>query len=286
GRVLVNGSNFEYEYTLKDHLGNTRVTFDENSTVTQENFYYPFGLVTSSTLSGDANKYLYNNKEYFSDNDLNWYHYGARFYDPQIARWHTMDPADEFNSPYSYVGNDPVNLVDPDGAQAYKPIGISIPPGMNKQLDYYKESIYKTFVEIAADTYGDAFELITGYTITGDKGDRLYALAALVIPGISSKVGKTVLGKFPKYLEMANDLGANKFNIPTDIWNKMTKSEQWAANKKFLDRAISRGDEIILSNPVKNVEDVSGAFRQELDYLIEQGFTISEDGTKMLNKVD
>ena len=26
-----------------------------------------------------------------------------------------MDPADEFHSPYTYVGGDPVNLVDPDG---------------------------------------------------------------------------------------------------------------------------------------------------------------------------
>lgn len=28
---------------------------------------------------------------------------------------HTMDPADEFNSPYVYVHNDPVNYLDPDG---------------------------------------------------------------------------------------------------------------------------------------------------------------------------
>jgi len=29
-----------------------------------------------------------------------------------------MDPADEFHSPYVYVGCDPVNLVDPDGRQS------------------------------------------------------------------------------------------------------------------------------------------------------------------------
>ena len=33
-------------------------------------------------------------------------------------------------------------------------------------------------------------------------------------------------------------LGARRFNIPDKIWNKMTKIEQWNANKKFLDRLI------------------------------------------------
>ena len=62
----------------------------------------------------------------------------------------------------------------------------------------------------------------------------------------------------------------------------MTKAEQWAANQKFLDRMIRRGDDIILSNPVKNVNEVTGAFRQELDYLIQQGFRLSDDGTRLL----
>ena len=67
-------------------------------------------------------------------------------------------------------------------------------------------------------------------------------------------------------------MGANRFSIPTAIWDKMTAMQQWAANVKFLDRAIGRGDVFILSNPVKDLSKVSGAFRKELDYLIERGY--------------
>lgn len=62
----------------------------------------------------------------------------------------------------------------------------------------------------------------------------------------------------------------------------MSKAEQWAANQKFLDRAMARGDDILLSNPVRNINDVSGAFRQELDYLISHGFSLSADGTRLV----
>lgn len=48
------------------------------------------------------------------------YDYGARFYDPAIGRWHTVDPlADDVNqidqTPYNYSWNSPVVLADPDG---------------------------------------------------------------------------------------------------------------------------------------------------------------------------
>jgi len=62
----------------------------------------------------------------------------------------------------------------------------------------------------------------------------------------------------------------------------MSKPEKWTANKKFLDRAIKRGDDIVLSNPVRNIDEVSGAFRQELEYLVEKGFRLSGDGARMI----
>jgi RHS repeat-associated protein len=68
-----------------------------------------------------TNEELYNGKEVTDAHGLNGYHEGARFYDVEIARWTTMDPADEFHSPYVYVGGDPVNLVDPDGRASEAP---------------------------------------------------------------------------------------------------------------------------------------------------------------------
>ena len=37
-----------------------------------------------------------------------------------------------------------------------------------------------------------------------------------------------------------------------------------------------------MSNPVKNINDVSGTFRSELDYLIGKGLRLSQDGTRLI----
>jgi|GEM_PF-2534933 len=92
----------------------------------------------------------------------------------------------------------------------------------------------------------------------------------------------TILGKYPEYLQLAEKIGANRFNIPANIWNSMTPLEQWAANARFLDDVIARGDDIILSNRVTDISQVTGAFRKELEYLIQRGYRLSHNGIRMI----
>jgi RHS repeat-associated protein len=112
--------NYVPEYHLKDHLGNIRVAFIPSGTsvsVTQINDYYAFGKISWSSGSS-GNKYLYNGKELQDELDLDWYDYGARFYDPQIGRWHVNDPLAELYTnvtPYCYVSNNPIVMVDQTG---------------------------------------------------------------------------------------------------------------------------------------------------------------------------
>ena len=80
GIVTKTNSNFVYEYYLKDHLGNTRMTFTPTATgpvLSQRTDYYPFGLSYNQYNSSTGNSYLYNGKEL--QNGLGWqvYDYGA-----------------------------------------------------------------------------------------------------------------------------------------------------------------------------------------------------------------
>ncbi|MBN1927045.1 MAG: RHS repeat-associated core domain-containing protein [Prolixibacteraceae bacterium] len=98
----------------------------------QENHYYPYGMVMadigSTFPAGDLEEpyqpYLYKSKEYNPELGLEWYDYGARFYDPALGRFTTIDPLAEqfpFQSPYLYGYNNPIRFIDYMGMNGDEP---------------------------------------------------------------------------------------------------------------------------------------------------------------------
>jgi len=117
-----NGTTYDYQYYLGDHLGNTRITFNTKTGTAyavQQDDYYPFGMeILRGTLLSNKNEYLYNKKEL--QEEFSEYDYGARFYDPVIGRWTMVDPLAEVSrrwSPYNYVEDNPIRFTDPDGME-------------------------------------------------------------------------------------------------------------------------------------------------------------------------
>src|SRR5690606_16228173 len=61
--------------------------------------------------------YKFNGKEL--DDATGMYYYGARYYDPRISIFVSVDPlAEQTMEPYLYTGNNPIMFTDPTGMEA------------------------------------------------------------------------------------------------------------------------------------------------------------------------
>ncbi len=129
-----NTKKFEYVYQYKDHLGNIRLSYKDidasNSIeaateILEENNYYPFGLEHKGynnvvTSTNPAQNYKFGGKELQEELGLDSYDFGARFYDPAIGRWFTIDALAEkyySDTTYGYALENPIIYIDPDGNQ-------------------------------------------------------------------------------------------------------------------------------------------------------------------------
>ena len=125
-KLKVTFTEMQTVYYLKDHLGNIRVTINEDGDVITADDYYPFGKRLegrSINLALTGNMYKFSSKELDEESGLDWYYFGARYYDPEIARWLSVDPLHNSYSditPYNYVRNNPLRFIDLWGADSAK----------------------------------------------------------------------------------------------------------------------------------------------------------------------
>ena len=109
---------------LCDHLGSPRVVVDvATGTVAQRMDYDEFGNVTQDTNPG-FQPFGFAGGLY--DPDTGLVRFGVRDYDAFTGRWTGRDPVlfrGRSTNLYTYVGNDPVNMVDLNGREAGAPSG-------------------------------------------------------------------------------------------------------------------------------------------------------------------
>lgn len=132
GRCVTTGAlpAFRYEYQYLDNTGNVMLAFSDldfnnsinaSTEVLQQNHYYSFGMRmegTSNPIVGVENKYKFSGKELDDELGLNEYDFGARMYDPAIARWGCIDPMADMAphwTPFRYGFNNPITVTDPTG---------------------------------------------------------------------------------------------------------------------------------------------------------------------------
>ena len=112
---LSNESNTTHDVYFDD----LRVIHTSANATLQADDYYTFGLPMENNgfleAGVEANRFLYQGKEWQTELGLNLYDFHARQFDPALGRFLAVDAASQFSSPYLGMGNSPVMAVDPDG---------------------------------------------------------------------------------------------------------------------------------------------------------------------------
>ncbi len=130
GSVNKNG----YAYIYFSNESNNMVYFDNfdithvRGPILEETHYYPFGLtmkgISSRAANSLENRYKanggteYSSKEFTDGSGLDWYDTDFRRYNAQIGRFTGIDALSSFapdQSPYSFVQNNPISFIDPQG---------------------------------------------------------------------------------------------------------------------------------------------------------------------------
>jgi RHS repeat-associated protein len=189
GTAFISAGPVEYDYELKDHLGNIRTVVRRNSVtklleVSSWTDYYPHGSIMPGRNYVGSPTYRNGYQGEYAEHsaETGWDEFDLRMYDSNLGRWFAPDPKHQYYSPYLGMGNNPVNLVDPDGGSVLDDIHLSSDGGYkviktNDSFDRfffdgkYIGSIGKSSIGGVSLThnegYGGHYAGRYGYTIDG-----------------------------------------------------------------------------------------------------------------------
>jgi RHS repeat-associated protein len=107
------------QFFLNDRLGSTIALTDTSGAIVRSYSYDPDGNAATSGTGASTDL------KFASGHQLGaLYHYGARHYDPGLARWSQQDPINHAadlkeGNRYVYAGGDPINFIDATGTSSF-----------------------------------------------------------------------------------------------------------------------------------------------------------------------
>ncbi len=173
-----NVGNRRYYHT--DLLGSTRAVV-EGAAIVESYDPEPWGLLMPGRTLGSGTKEGFTGKERDAESGLDYF--GARLYMAALGRWTSVDPLGWKHpewSPYNYVLNNPLALLDPDGRQVNANGGnawtASKARAVLGQLDGMSEGMQDAIVWTIPTTLSIALSL-GGSTLVDGGASTAYDLA-------------------------------------------------------------------------------------------------------------
>ena len=106
-------------FILSDHLGSSRAvvahSVKSRPSVVSWRTYFPFGETMQASVTAYPLDFQFTGKERDAHHTFEYDYFGARYYDPRIGSFSSIDKASQFASGYVYGANNPISTIDPDG---------------------------------------------------------------------------------------------------------------------------------------------------------------------------
>ena len=194
-----------FEWYLKNHLGSTMLVYgtvvstDPNTADIGETKaaydYRAFGEMVTLSQPSDKVTENFTGKERDDETKLNYF--GARYLDPMLGMWTSVDPKRQFNGPYLYAGNgaNPVNAVDNTGNYMVRKRGGSYEIRPMSYGEAFIGWLARDAAVAAASVVG-AYAVATGSAAAAAVGGAtaVYGVAKGYITGGSNRLGGTAIG--------------------------------------------------------------------------------------------